>query len=229
MFTYVRRFALLFILIGIVLTFYFCGGFELLRWENIRAVYGQLLAYVEIHPFYAFLLFFGVYIIYTISAIPGLLLLDLLAGFLFGRIFGIFLVLGGATSGALLLFLAARYAFSDFFQKRTQRWIVRLRQGFDRNQKSYLIFLRIVPFFPFGIINVALALLNIRTWTYCWTTMVGILPIGFLHVHVGSSLGKLLENDTLITPASIFSYEVILALIALAGLTILPIAFRKKS
>lgn len=226
--TYFRRFGLLFFLVVSVAVFYFYGGFEMIQWDNIRKMRDQLLMFVEVHPFYTVLIFFGCYTIYTISSIPGLFALDLVAGFLFGRFLGVLLVITGAMIGALLMFLAARYAFYDFFQKKSEGWIYKLRQGFDRNQKSYLFFLRFVPFVPFGIVNIALAFLNVRTWTYFWTTIIGILPISFLHVHVGSSLGKLLENNVPISAALVFNYEIVLAFVGFATLAFLPIAFRRK-
>jgi len=216
----------LLMLIGFL--FYFYGGFELLKWNNIVQMRGELIDTVKRFPLYAVLIFIAVYIVYTFISIPGLIVLDLLGGFLFPQPFSTLMVLFSGTFGATMIFLATKHALGDWLIFKKDGMLYKIKTGFERHQKSYLLFMRLVPIFPLGIVNIALGLLNVRTWVFIWTTAVGLIPASFIYTQVGSGLGKILDEGGAISIYSFLNSQIIMALIGIGLLALMPIFFKKK-
>lgn len=217
----------LLIALSLVLFFYF-GGNEYLKWEKIQEVHKEGSLFVHHHPYIAATLFLALYIFVVISFIPGLIPLDLLAGFFFGPIFGIFLIVIGSTLGGSLIFLAARYAFGSYCLKKASGLFEKLQKGFERNQSSYLLFLRILPFFPFGLVSMASALLNVTFKKFFWTTALGMFPLAIIFTQAGTGLGEVFEAKGDISLSSLLNTNILIALSGLALMALLPILLRKK-
>lgn len=208
--------------IGALVAFFALGGEQYLSLEAIKNNRDNLLAYTENH--YAFAILLGV-LIYTTStafSIPGATLLSLTLGFLFGRWVGAAMILFAATLGATLVFLAARYLFADTArQKINSGMAAKLINGFNDNAFNYLLFLRLVPLFPFWLVNLAPAFTPIKLRTYIVATAIGILPGCFIFANLGQSLGRIDSLNQLI------SAEILLAFGLLGLFALLPVMIKK--
>lgn len=131
---------------------------------------------VEAHRWLALLGYAGVYAACVALSFPGAALLTLLGGFLFGGIIGGGATVLAATLGAIVVFIAARSAFGETLRRRAGPALARILDGFRSDAVSYLLFLRLVPAFPFFIVNLAAALGGVRLPVFAWTTLVGIIP-----------------------------------------------------
>jgi uncharacterized membrane protein YdjX (TVP38/TMEM64 family) len=194
----------------------------------MRLLDRDLIRFSVESPLAAFCIFLAVYVIYAISSIPGLILLDLVAGYVFGKMASFFLVVIGATAGATIIFLATRYAFGDSMIKGKKKWLGKIKEGFDRHQISYLLFMRIVPFVPFGVANITLGLLDVKLLRYMWTTLIGIAPAVFLYTQAGMGLGRALQQEGPIQIAHFVNGELLFALAGLSILSLLPIVIKRK-
>jgi uncharacterized membrane protein YdjX (TVP38/TMEM64 family) len=131
---------------------------------------------VEAHRLLALLSYVGVYAACVALSLPGAALLTLLGGFLFGGIFGGIAAVIAATLGAITVFMVARSAFGEALQRRAGPALGRILDGFKSDAASYLLFLRLVPAFPFWLVNLAAALGGVKLPVFAWTTLVGIIP-----------------------------------------------------
>jgi uncharacterized membrane protein YdjX (TVP38/TMEM64 family) len=162
--------------------------------------------------------FFLIYVTATALSLPGAAVLTLAAGALFGFWAGLVLVSFASTIGATLAFLFARFLLRDWVQQKMGERLAKINRGVEREGSFYLFTLRLIPAFPFWLINLALALTPIRTWTFYWVSQVGMLPGTAVYVNAGKQIG---EIDTL---GQILSWEIILSF-ALLG--IFPLAAKK--
>jgi uncharacterized membrane protein YdjX (TVP38/TMEM64 family) len=167
------------------------------------------------------------YIAVTALSLPGAALMSLIGGLLFGNIAGTALVVVAATIGATAIFLAARTAFADAFRSRASGFVQRMEEGFSRDAFSYLLLLRLIPVFPFFIVNIAPAFTRIKTHTYIAATMIGIIPGAFAFVSAGNGLGAVIERGGDIELRGLLLQpEILTPIIALSLLALLPIAYR---
>lgn len=204
--------------------------FDLGRYFSIDALRDHreaLAAFVSDHALLSYAAFAVVYAVTVAFSIPGAAVLTVAGGFLFGTVTASILVIFGATAGATAIFLAARTALSGFLRHKAGKWITRIGRGFHDNAVGYLLFLRLVPAFPFFAVNIAPAFLSVRTWTYVWTTFVGIIPGTVVYAAVGAGLGKVFDRGETPDLAGILSPEIILALTGLAILALLPGLFAR--
>jgi uncharacterized membrane protein YdjX (TVP38/TMEM64 family) len=185
-----------------------------------------LLGAVARHPFVVSALFAALYVVATTMSLPGSSLLTMSAGLLFGLGFGTALVVAAATLGATLLYLIARTSFGEFLRGRTSGTLERLQGGFQQDAFSYLLFLRLVPLFPFWLVNLVCALLEVPLRTFVSATLVGIIPGTAVYASVGSGLGAIFARGQKPDLGLIFTPEVLLPVIALAVLSLAPVAYR---
>ena len=198
--------------------FYAFGLQEYLSFASIRANLDVFKAHVDDNLVVAAILFFFVYAVLTALSVPAAWIMTLLAGALFGRVLGAGVALLAATCGATLAFLSSRFLFRDWVQARLGHRLEAFNRGVEKDGAFYLFSLRLVPLFPFFLINLGMGLTPIRTWTYFWVSLVGMLPGSFIYANAGYELG------TLESPAGILSPGVIVSLVLLG---IAPLVFRK--
>jgi uncharacterized membrane protein YdjX (TVP38/TMEM64 family) len=215
------KLALLAIFVGGVVAFFAFGGQRYLTLESIKANRDALLAFTDAHFAAALLLGFLTYAGAVAFSLPGALILSLAAGFVFGRWVGTGLVVVAATAGATIVFLAARYIFADAARRRLGALGAKINAGFTENAFSYMLFLRLVPVFPFFIVNLAPAFTSIPLRTYVLATVIGIVPGSFVFVNLGETLGRI---DSL---QGLVSWETLGAFALLGGFALVPIALRK--
>ena len=215
------RLVLLLAFVAAIGVFFALGGHRYLSLETVQEHRDALLAYAQQNLAAALAIAFVVYVTATTLSLPGGLVLSLTAGFVFGRWVGTALVVVAATVGATLAFLAARYLFADAARRRLGTLGERINAGFTENAFSWLLFLRLVPVFPFFLVNVAPALSTVSLRTYVLATIVGIIPGTFIYVNVGQALGRI---DSL---SGLVRTEMLVAFSLLGLLALLPIAWRR--
>lgn len=214
---------LAFILALIVLIFFVIDGQQWFTLEALKQNRDDLLSFVDQHFLTVFLVSGLLYITMTALSLPGGTILSLALGLLFGRWLGTFLIIISATIGATLIFLLARYLIADWVRSMLQEneQAVKLLDGFQSDAFNYLLFLRLVPLFPFWLVNLVPAFTSVSTRTFIITTLLGIIPGSFVFANLGQSLGQIDNAEQLL------SMPVLLALSLLGILALAPVLQKK--
>ena len=207
---------------GIGLFFYLDLG-RFLSLEALKANRDQLLAFTDANYSAAVILFILLYIAVTGLSLPGAVILTLAGGFLFGSVPATLYVNIGATAGATLAFLAARYVLRDWVEQKFGKWLESLQQGFAKNAFSYLLTLRLSPLFPFFVVNLVSGLTRVSVGTYVTATALGIIPGSFVYAYAGRQLGTINSLKEIASP------RVLGAFVLLGALALVPIVYRRLS
>lgn len=205
---------------ALALFFYFDLG-RFLSLEALKANRDQLLAFTEANYTAAVVLFIVLYIVVTGLSLPGAVILTLAGGFLFGTLPATFFVNVGATTGATLAFLAARYVLRDWVEQKFGRWLEPVQQGFAKNAFNYLMTLRLIPLFPFFVVNLVSGLTRMNVGAYVVATALGIIPGSFVYAYAGRQLGTINSLKEIASP------PVLGAFFLLAALALTPILYKK--
>ena len=188
----------------------------------------QLLAdWVRDVGFLAFIVYMVVYAVATAFSLPAGAILTIAGGILFGPWLGGGLTVIGATAGATVLFLAARYAFADLLRQRAGAAIKKMEDGFKENALSYMLFLRLIPVFPFFIVNLVPAFLGVSLGTYVIGTFVGIIPGSLVYASLGDGFSAIVEKGGDIDLGIIFEPRFLLPIIGLGVLALIPVVYKK--
>jgi uncharacterized membrane protein YdjX (TVP38/TMEM64 family) len=225
--TQLKRFLPLAILVLGIVVVLASGLGDYLSFDQLRDNRAQLLEFVDRHALLAPLLFMVIYAAVIALSIPGGAVLTMAGGFLFGVALGTLYVVVAATVGASLVFLAARTALGDSLRRKAGPWMRRMEAGFRENALNYLLFLRLIPVFPFWLVNLVPALLGVPFATYVGATFVGIIPGSLVYASVGNGLGAVFDAGQSPDLGIIFRPAIILPIIGLAVLAILPVAYKK--
>ncbi len=217
---------LLAIVAGFVVFFAF-GGHNYLSFSALSEHRETLQTWYAENTFVVTVGFCVLYALAVAFSLPGAVWMTLLGGFMFGTVLGAVLIISSATLGAVLIFLAARYALADFFRARAGATIQKMEAGFRQNAMSYLLVLRLVPIFPFWLVNLVPAFLGVRLSTYTIATFLGIIPGSVVYCSVGSGLGDLFEQGREPDLSIIFQPNILLPILGLAGLSMLPVVYKK--
>lgn len=222
-----RRFwPVLLILLGFAL-FVALGGPRWLSFEALAENRADLLGFVADWGLAAFAVYIVLYALSVAFSLPGAIWLTIGGGFLFGAIGGGLAAVVGATIGAIAIFVAARHAFADLLRARAGPWLQRFEAGFNKDALSYLFALRLVPVFPFFIVNLAPAFLGVRLRDYAIATFFGIMPGTFVYAWLGDGVGAVIDEGEVPDLSIIFNPQVIGPLIGLAGLALIPVVWRR--
>lgn len=178
------------IIIAVALFFVFDLG-QYLSLESLKSNRDQLHTFYEANAVVMIAAFIGVYIVTVALSLPGATILTLCAGAIFGSVTGTLVVNVGATIGATLAFLVARFLLRDWVEKKFGEKLKPFNDGFSKNAINYMLFLRLVPLFPFFLINLASGLTQIRLPVYIFGTMFGTLPGTFVFANAGSNLASI--------------------------------------
>lgn len=217
---------LLILVIGLGIA-YASGLLDLLSFEALRDHCQQLQDLVDRNPVLGVLSFILVYIVVVALSLPAGSLLTITGGLLFGTVAGTLYVVLAATIGATIVYLAARYAFHDYMHAKAGSAIRRMEQGFAENAMSYLMVLRLVPLFPFWLVNLVPALLGVKLRSFLIGTMVGIIPGTFVYASVGDGLDAVFDRGGMPNIGIIFEPRVLLPIIGLAVLALVPVMYKK--
>lgn len=187
--------------------------------------------------------YLGIYVLAVALSIPGAVFLTISGGALFGWLVGGVGTIVGATAGAVLVFLAASGMFRDLLSRRTGALGAKLVAGFQTNAFSYLLFLRLVPIFPFWLVNITAALVGVPFWTFVGATSIGIIPATFAFAFLGQGLDSAIaaqaetfkdclgagRNDCRLDfdIGNAFTPELIAAIVVLALVSLLPVVIQR--
>ena len=222
-----RRLLPVAILLAGLAIFLLLGLERYFSFEMLARHKATLTAWVAAHRLLAGLTFVLAYAIMVAFSLPVAVVATPVGGFLFGTWIGACLSVAAATLGSIAVFLAARYAFRDLFRARAGATLARLEEGFRHNDFSYLLFLRLIPVFPFWLINIVPALLGMRLRRYALATMLGIVPASIVYASVGAGLGAVLKRGEQPDLGIIFEWHILLPLLGLAVLALLPVVFAR--
>lgn len=239
-----RRYGPLLIIAGTTIFVFAMGWHGEVTLDNVVLLRSRFQHVLAAHQALALVTYCLAYICMTALSLPGGLVLTVAGGLLFGCWVGGAAALISATAGATLLFLVARGALSDTFTTRAGPWLAKLREGFRADAMSYLLFLRLVPAFPFWLVNIAAAILGVPLRTYVVATFLGIIPATFAFAAAGAGLDSVIAAALAdhahcvarksaeacqlgIHARSLVTKELVLALILLGIVALIPVAFRK--
>jgi uncharacterized membrane protein YdjX (TVP38/TMEM64 family) len=212
-------------LIGIAL---YTGVQDFLTLDSLRDNRQALLDFVASNYVGAVLTFMLVYVLAVTFSIPGAVWLSISGGFVFSAGLGTVYIVVAATIGATLVFLLARYVLGDLLRSKAGVAIERMRSGFQQDAFSYMLVIRLVPLFPFFIVNLVPAFLSVPLRIYVAGTALGIIPGAFVFALVGSGLGAVFDAGGDVDPGAVlFRPEVIGSLLGLAVLALIPVAYKR--
>jgi uncharacterized membrane protein YdjX (TVP38/TMEM64 family) len=222
-----KRFAPLVVLLGGLAAFFGFGLDQYLSFDALRDNREVLLALVERYGLLASLAYMATYVTVVAFSLPGGAVLSITGGFLFGTVWGAVHSVLSATLGATLLFLIAKTSVGDPLRATAGPWLQKMQAGFQENALSYLLMLRLVPLFPFFVVNLVPAFLGVTLSTYILATFIGIIPGAFIYASVGAGLGSLFEAGKAFRPKDILTPQILMALIGLAVLALMPVVYKK--
>jgi uncharacterized membrane protein YdjX (TVP38/TMEM64 family) len=221
-----RRWLPLAVLLAGLAAFLALGVDDYLSFEALARHRAELIARIEAHPILAPLVYIAGYVVAIACSLPGGVILTLTGGFLFGPVFGALFAIVGATGGATTVFLAAKRALGGRMRPREGTVFQRMQDGFRRDAFSYLVLVRIVPLFPFFLVNLVPALAGVPTRTFLWATFVGLIPGAFVFASVGNGLGAVFDAGQTPELRMLTRPPILLPLIGLGLLALLPIGYR---
>jgi uncharacterized membrane protein YdjX (TVP38/TMEM64 family) len=222
-----RRLIAPMILVLAIVAVWASGLTNLLSWSALAREHASLKSLVAAHGLLAPCLFVVVYVASVALSLPQAGLLTFLGGVLFGTLLGGSLAVTGATIGAVLLFLIARSAFAEPLARRGGAMLAKLREELRRDGFSYLLSLRLIPLFPFWLINLAAALCGMPLPTFAAATLIGIMPTTFVLASIGAGVSGVLTTGGRPDLGAVFSWPVLGPLLALAALSLTPVIWRK--
>lgn len=222
-----RRLLPLAILIAALVAFFAFGLQDWIDLDLLRRHRLVLAEQVRNNYLLSLVAYVAIYALAVAVSVPGATVLTIAGGFLFGQVVGCAAGVVAATTGAAALFLAARTALGEPLRARAGPWMARLQRGFAENALSYLLFLRLVPVFPFFAVNLVPAFLGVKLRTYLLGTFLGIIPGTFVYAAVGAGLGVLFDAGAAVSAADVLSPQIVVALAGLALLALLPVAYKK--
>ena len=226
--TRLGRFWPLLLLVAGAVLFFALGGEEQFSLEALAGQRAALLDWVAARPVLAAFAAVVIYAAAVALSLPVGLVLTVIAGLLFGPAVGTVVVVLGATVGATILFVAARTALGDRLRLRVDGALRRMDAGFRDNAFNYMLFLRLVPIFPFWLVNIAPAFTDISLRCYVLATLIGIIPGTLVYVLVGNGLGAVIDAGGTPDLNIIFSPSILAPMIGLAALALLPILIRRR-
>lgn len=188
-----KRFAPLIVLVGLIGLVFAMGWHRYLTLEHIAHNRASLKELISANPVLSIAAYMALYIAVVALSLPGGALLTLTGGFLFGWLWSGSATVVAATIGATIIFVIAKTALGETLADRAGPWLDRLRTGFQEDALSYLLFLRLVPAFPFWLVNLAPALLGVKLRTYVIGTFIGIIPGTFAFAIAGRGLDSVIE------------------------------------
>ena len=204
-----KRLLIIAALAALVAAYFFFGLGDYLTVEGIKQVAGDVGAYYERNPAQVIVGFFFVYVAVAAASLPGAAVMTLAAGALFGVLVGTIIVSFASTLGATLAFLASRYVLRDGIEARFGERLRTVNQGLERDGAFYLFTIRMIPLFPFFVVNLVMGLTRIGTWTFAWVSQIGMLLGTIVYVNAGTQLARIDSLSGIASPAVLASFALL--------------------
>ena len=193
----------------IVGSFYYFGVDEYLNLDKIKENKDALVGYYEKNQFLTLLFFFVGYVVMAAFSLPGAVFLTLLAGFLFGNIAGVAVVSFASAIGATAAFLISRMVIGQYVQKKYHQYLSTINSGIEKEGVFYLLSLRLIPIFPFFLINLVMGLTRISIWKYYAVSQVGMFPGTLVYVNAGTALASISAIKDILSFQIIFAFSML--------------------
>jgi uncharacterized membrane protein YdjX (TVP38/TMEM64 family) len=215
------------VLIGAIAAYFIFDLGQYLSLENFKASQADIVAAKDANPALYIAGFFLLYVAVTGLSIPGAAIMTLVAGALFGVVVGTLIVSFASTMGATLAFLSSRYLLRDWVQGKFGERLRAVDDGLEKDGAFYLFTLRLIPVFPFFVINLLMGLTRIKTGTFFWVSQIGMLPATIVFVNAGTQISRIDSTAGLLSPTLIASF-VALALFPWAAKGIVAVVKRSR-
>ncbi len=223
-----KRFLPLVVIAAALTAFFALGGPKYISLDSLRDNQDALKAFVADNFALAVIGFIVIYATLVSISFPGAGFLSIFSGFLFGVITGTIAAVIAATIGATVIFLVARSALGTGLAAKAGPFMQKFEAGLKENELSYLFILRLVPLFPFFIVNIVPALFDVKLRNYVIATLFGIIPGALVYVSVGNGIGDALSAGQDVPLSGLmFRPQVILPIIGLILLSMIPVAYKK--
>ena len=224
---FLRRFWPPLLLLAAIAVAWASGVSRLISWDTLARHQLELAVWVDTHPILAPSLYIVAYAVVVALSLPEAAVVSVAGGLLFGTLLGGTLAIVGSTIGAIVLFLAIRHHLAHAVAARGGRLIDRIRMALARDGFSYLLAIRLVPAFPFWLVNLAAGLSGMRLLPYVSATVLGVIPATFVYTSIGAGVGKVLAEGGAPDLGVIFSPGILVPLVGFAALSLLPVAWRR--
>lgn len=221
-----RRYLPVLLLLALAAVVFGFGLHRYLSLETIRQHRLELLELVAGHRALALLGFVAVCTLLVTLSLPGISLMTIAGGFLFGLVVGGLAASFGATLGACIVFLVARSALGPWLKQRAGPWLGRIEAGFEANAFAYILMLRLVPVFPFFVINLVTPFVGVPFRVYAAATYLGILPACFVYASFGAGLGAMFDRHDPVALDAILTPQILGGLTGLGLLALLPVLYK---
>lgn len=196
--------------------------------QTLRDHRTMLLGWVERWPVLAPVVFAAVYAFAVLFIPPSGTVMTAMAGFLFGSVLGSVVAVVGATTGATFVFLTARFLAGNIVRRKVAPAVRFMQTGFRHHAFSYMLMLRLLPLFPFWLVNLATAFLHVPLRTFIFATFLGIIPVTVVFAMFGAGLGAVLDRNQPISLDGVLTPQILAGLLALAVLALLPVFYRRR-
>ncbi|MEJ1296147.1 MAG: FAD-dependent oxidoreductase [Candidatus Sedimenticola sp. (ex Thyasira tokunagai)] len=223
-----RKAILFTLIVALIASFFLFDLGSYLTLENIKSQQAELTNWKEMNPWLSAFIVFVVYVVVTALSLPGAAVMSLAIGAIFGLATGLVLVSFASTIGATFAFIISRLLLRDMVQSRFSDKLQSINAGIEKDGAFYLFGLRLVPLFPFFIINLVMGLTPIRTWTFAWVSQVGMLLGTAVFINAGTELAKLDSLSGILSPSLIFSF-ILLGVFPLMAKKLLAVVKARKA
>jgi uncharacterized membrane protein YdjX (TVP38/TMEM64 family) len=223
----IKKAILVLVLLGAIVAYFVFDLGQILSLENFKASQADIVAAKDANPVLYISGFFILYVAVTGLSIPGAAIMSLVAGALFGVLIGTIIVSFASTLGATLAFLSARFVLRDWVQGKFGERLRAIDDGLEKDGAFYLFTLRLIPVFPFFVINLLMGLTRIKTRTFFWVSQLGMLPATIVFVNAGTQISRIESTSGLLSPTLIASF-VALAFFPWAAKAIVALVTRSR-
>lgn len=204
-----KKIAIVLLIIAAVVSFFALDLDTVLTLDNIKANQAQLIELRDSAPLMASFIFFSLYVLVTALSLPGAVIMTLAGGGLFGLAWGFVLISFASSIGATLAFLVSRYLLRETVQNRFGDKLTAINSGVEREGAFYLFTLRLVPVFPFFLINILMGLTPIKTWSFYWVSQLGMLAGTLVYINAGTQLAAIDSLAGILSPGLLLSFALL--------------------
>ncbi|MGH1430079.1 MAG: FAD-dependent oxidoreductase [Neptuniibacter sp.] len=222
-----KKLPLVFFLVLSIAAFFVFDLGQFLSLEFIKQNQASFEQYYAENPVQTVAIYFIIYVLVTALSLPGAAIMTLAGGALFGLSTGVIVISFASTIGATLAFLFSRFLLRDWIQQRFSRQLDSINKGIEKEGAFYLFTLRLVPVFPFFVINLGMGLTPIKTWTFYWISQLGMFAGTIVYVNAGTQLGKLENLSGILSPGLLLSFT-LLGLLPLIGKKVIDLLKARK-
>ena len=220
--------AIILFFISVLVSYKFFGMEEYFSFNFVRQSYFFIMSGIEDNLYLVILLYMIFYIFVTTLSIPVATYLTIIGGLAFGPYKGTLIVLVSATIGATFIFIMFRYASNYFSKKINNKYLENIKEGFNRNPFNYLLLLRLLPIFPFFLVNIISAVMNISSKKYIAATFIGMIPMTFFYCSLGSNAGLFIDKNEFFNFDFLISINFIIPFAGIILLLFLSYLYKQK-